>query len=567
MAAIRMQAAALLGHATAPEEPWVLFARSAEGCRITDADGRTYVDLTSGEGRSVLGFGHAGVARAEREAIERSLVAADWHADAVTLARRLLDLVPGAERIRLTASGGEALTIAASLARAHTGRDRVVDFRGCAEPAALEGAAAAVVEAVDQSEFARRCACCRVAGALVIADARFAALRLSPPVAPRADLVCFGESLANGRSVGAIVGRSPLLDRSDAPSLPNFGGDPVALAAALACLDAIERERPAERAAAAGERLRTRFAEAAARESAGARLVGPPAIMDLEFDPREGVEGDVQVAAFVAELRRRGVLAGPRWMPSPMLDDAAMETFTEALPPAFRRVHAVVVERNAHVSGGLAYPFATTSPLVRARGLASYRYPTRGPARVRVTAGGVAVEIAPGPLGDVTSAGFFVPTRVHGDFVATIDYRLGRFEPGVSDACIALFAHDELSTVRYYAQRNASAAAPNDDRAYGNASGKLSPPLSVRGMEGAFRLERRGGLVRFAHRSDGRWDDLGPAVAAEARDLVIGAKLWGVGESGGLDVEFVDLRLDGTFPPEQMPLVPPRPDPLDEPSR
>ena len=67
---------------------------------------------------------------------------------------------------------------------------------------------------------------------------------------------------------------------------------------------------------------------------------------------------------------------------------------------------------------------------LRERGLSIYRYPARAAVDVRPADDAIRITFHPGPLGAITSSGFYVPTLLRGDFSATIHYRIRRWRPG-----------------------------------------------------------------------------------------------------------------------------------------
>ena len=105
---------------------------STEGARFTDAEGRTYIDFHAAFGPPLLGHGDADVDRAAAEAVRRvDLMGVGITELEVELAERLVEHVPSVEQVLLTATGSEATFHALRLARAATGRHRVLKFQGC----------------------------------------------------------------------------------------------------------------------------------------------------------------------------------------------------------------------------------------------------------------------------------------------------------------------------------------------------------------------------------------------------------------------------------------------------
>ena len=108
----------------------VFMARGA-GAYIWDADGNRYIDYLGSWGPLIAGHAPRSVVTGLREtAAEGTSFGAptEWE---VRLARKVVERVPSVERVRMVNSGTEATLSAIRLARAHTGRDRVVKVEGC----------------------------------------------------------------------------------------------------------------------------------------------------------------------------------------------------------------------------------------------------------------------------------------------------------------------------------------------------------------------------------------------------------------------------------------------------
>lgn len=107
------------------------FVASASGARVTDVEGRTFIDYVQSYGASILGHANPAVVEAVRAAaLQGTTFGAPTRAE-VELAELVCDWVPGLEMIRMTSSGTEATMSALRLARGATGRDVVVKFAGC----------------------------------------------------------------------------------------------------------------------------------------------------------------------------------------------------------------------------------------------------------------------------------------------------------------------------------------------------------------------------------------------------------------------------------------------------
>ncbi|HST47656.1 glutamate-1-semialdehyde 2,1-aminomutase [Jatrophihabitans sp.] len=107
------------------------FMVDAKGPYLTDADGRSYVDLVASWGPMILGHAHPAVVAAVREAAGHGLSYGTPTVGEVELAEELIARVAPVQEVRLVNSGTEATMSAIRLARGATGRSKVVKFAGC----------------------------------------------------------------------------------------------------------------------------------------------------------------------------------------------------------------------------------------------------------------------------------------------------------------------------------------------------------------------------------------------------------------------------------------------------
>jgi len=107
------------------------YVAAAHGSRVTDTEGREYVDLVGAWGPMILGHAHPAVVEAITRAAASSPSFGAPCADEVRLAEQIAARVEPVERVRFTSSGTEAVMTALRLARAATGRTKVLKFVGC----------------------------------------------------------------------------------------------------------------------------------------------------------------------------------------------------------------------------------------------------------------------------------------------------------------------------------------------------------------------------------------------------------------------------------------------------
>ena len=107
------------------------FIRRARGARLVDEDGRSYVDFVMSWGPLIHGHAPRGLIRTLADATARGTSFGAPTALEVDLGLAVRELMPSLERVRFVNSGTEATMSALRVARAATGRDRVIKFAGC----------------------------------------------------------------------------------------------------------------------------------------------------------------------------------------------------------------------------------------------------------------------------------------------------------------------------------------------------------------------------------------------------------------------------------------------------
>jgi glutamate-1-semialdehyde 2,1-aminomutase len=263
-------------------EPYGIYVSHAEGVFKRDVDGNQYLDFFGGHGANLLGHGAPAIVDAVREAMGHGTQFAANQPLEVALAREVIRHLPHAERVRFTGSGTEATLLAIRLARAHTGRAKIVrfashyhgwhdhaasgyagEFDGSAAPGVLReiadntlllapGDAAALSAALSQHgasiaafliepvgthfgvvplvpEFLKAVEdAARSCGALFILDEVLSGFRVALGGAQavyglRPDLTTLAKILCGGMPGGAVAGRADILDLMD-PNLERRRG-------------------------------------------------------------------------------------------------------------------------------------------------------------------------------------------------------------------------------------------------------------------------------------------------------------------------------------------------------
>lgn len=174
---------------------------------------------------------------------------------------------------------------------------------------------------------------CRQRGALLILDevqtgfGRTGKMFAAQHFDLQPDLMCLAKSMAGGLPMGAVLIGERVGELPTGAHGSTFGGNPLACAAALAALKALEDEKLPERAADAGEALMTRL-----------RALDSPAIREVRgLGLMVGIETRGKVASYLKALAGRGVLALNagmtviRLLPPLVISDEQLEKVVEAL--------------------------------------------------------------------------------------------------------------------------------------------------------------------------------------------------------------------------------------------
>jgi len=269
----------------------------AEGCRVWDVAGKEYLDTIMALGAVALGYGHPKVNAAAKAAIDAGVVGPLAPRLEAETAERLGAALKQ-ESVRFLKSGAEAVAAAVRIARAHTGRDRVIscgyhgwldwsqDAAGVPavvkqlhrtvpfnDVAALEKAvkefapvAAIVIEpVVEEAPKAEWLSALRKAatssGAVLIFDEIKTAFRIAVGGAAerygvKPDLAVVGKALGNGFPIAAVAGPRALMDAATRTWISStLATEMVSLAAARAVLEIYEKEPVIARLHTAGEKL------------------------------------------------------------------------------------------------------------------------------------------------------------------------------------------------------------------------------------------------------------------------------------------------------------------------
>jgi glutamate-1-semialdehyde 2,1-aminomutase len=349
----------LSGRPLLPDQESPLYMTQGKGSRVWDADGHEYIDYIGAYGPFLLGYAHPAVDAAACAQVALGSLLSLNHPLHVEFAERLVSRFPGAEMAVLLKTGSEATTAALRIARAATGRQRVVrcgyhgwhDWclpterfvpTGLAEqvleldardPASLD----ALLRSVDQEVAAVIIAPEMIVptrtrvfqelletthrhGAVFILDEVKTALRIKPGsfqqhVGIVPDLTTLSKALGNGWPIAAVVGKRAVMQAAAGLHLSaTYHGETAGIAAALATLAFVDQHPVAEHVWDAGQRLIDGLNASALRHGVAAVAFGEPLppMPFLKFTDHDPHVNERLKTTFYRETLARGVLLHPR---------------------------------------------------------------------------------------------------------------------------------------------------------------------------------------------------------------------------------------------------------------
>jgi glutamate-1-semialdehyde aminotransferase len=335
------------------------YLQRGRGSHVVDVDGNEYVDFNMAIGPLSLGYAHPEVDAAIRAQLDDGITFSMMHPLEVEVADLVHRLVPGADMVRFSKTGADVTGAAVRLARAFTGRAKVLccgyhgwhDWyiattdrrRGIPEEiAALSHTVAyndlaSVEEALDHDTacvilepmvfeaprpgfLEQLLRLCHGRGALLIFDEMWTGFRCALGGAQErfgvtADLACFSKAVANGMPLSVLTGRADVMRllEKDVFFFTTFGGEALSLAAARATLEIMQRDDVPAALERRGEPLKQGYNQRAAALGLDGftRCVGLGCRSLVVFEPKGLAAGSdplVMKSLVQQELFRRGIL-------------------------------------------------------------------------------------------------------------------------------------------------------------------------------------------------------------------------------------------------------------------
>lgn len=380
---------------------WPAYYSKAKGCEVWDLDENHYYDMSiMGVGANVLGYAFDEVDQEAKRAIDCSGMCTLNAPEEVELAEKLLKLHPWADMVRYAKAGGEAMSVAARIARAYTGKDLVlvcgyhgwhdwylsanlvkgdpladVHLKGlkpAGVPRGLAGSnlifhyndmeefqklvmehkgeiAAVIMEPIRNDDpnpgYLEEIREITRAGQIVLVfDEITAGFRLCAGgshlvLGVEPDIAVFGKAMANGYPVSAIIGRKNVMEAAQDTFISStFWTERIALAAAVESINCYRKYRVEEHQKRIGEKVQEGWKAIAEKTGVKIHVSGILPLSHFEFEYDNPL---VYKTYFTQEMLAEGFLAGTGLYISLAHTEEIVEKYLQAVNRVFGKIEEI----------------------------------------------------------------------------------------------------------------------------------------------------------------------------------------------------------------------------------
>jgi len=376
-------------------DQWPAYYSKSKGAYVWDLDGKKYLDMSiMGIGNCLLGYGDKEVDSAVKKAIDMGVMATLNAPEEVELAELLVKLHPWADMVRYARAGGEAMSIAARIARAYTGRDTIAfcGYHGWSDwylsanladdktldghllpgleprgvPRGLKGTlipfhfndikeledavqkagkdlAAIVLEPVKgkppMPELMRAVrSLANKSGAVVIADEITAGFKFAKGGSHLAhgltpDIAVFSKAMANGYAMAAIIGTRKVMEAAQTTFISSTNWtERIGPVAALATIKKLTATNTPARLAKIGKSVKKVWEAASKKHGVPITVGGSDAIASFSFG---GSDALALQTLFTQEMLEQGILARNLFFGTLAHTEVHVKQYAKAVDSAF----------------------------------------------------------------------------------------------------------------------------------------------------------------------------------------------------------------------------------------
>ena len=325
-----------------------------KGSHVWDVDGNEYIDYMMGVGPISLGYCYPKVDEAIKKQLEDGITFSMMHPLEVEVAELIRDIIPNAEEVRYSKTGADATSAAVRLARAYTGKNKIlccgyhgwhdwyiaVTARNLGIPEAVQAisftfnyndidsviksidddVAAVILEPVVFAEpkdnFLQNLSqLCRERGVVLVFDEMWTGFRMALGGAQeyfgiKPDLATYSKAVANGMPISILTGRREIMDlaNEDIFFYTTFGGEALSLAAAKATIEELADKNVTKFLDNQGKKLKDGYNEIAQKLGMGyTKAIGYNWRSMATFDEKGG-DPLIQKSLMQQEMIKRGIL-------------------------------------------------------------------------------------------------------------------------------------------------------------------------------------------------------------------------------------------------------------------
>jgi glutamate-1-semialdehyde aminotransferase len=325
-----------------------------KGSHVWDVDGNEYIDFMMGVGPLSLGYAYPKIDEAIKKQLEDGITFSMMHPLEVEVAEMIRDIIPNAEAVRYSKTGADATSAAVRLARAYTGKNKIlccgyhgwhdwyvsVTARNHGIPEAVQvisftfnyndidsvknslddDVAAIILEPVvfeePKNNFLHNLAqLCDEKGIVLIFDEMWTGFRMALGGAQEyfgitPDLATYSKAVANGMPISILTGKRKIMDLADEDIFfyTTFGGEALSLAATKATIEELRDKNVPQYLKAQGKKLKDGYNSIAQKLGIDyTKAVGYEWRSMATFDAKAG-DPLVQKSLMQQEMIKRGVL-------------------------------------------------------------------------------------------------------------------------------------------------------------------------------------------------------------------------------------------------------------------
>ncbi|MBI5662862.1 MAG: aminotransferase class III-fold pyridoxal phosphate-dependent enzyme [Ignavibacterium album] len=334
------------------------YLKRGKGSHVWDVDGNEYIDYTMAVGPLSLGYAYDKVDEAIREQLKDGITFSLMHPLEVEVAQLINKVVPNAESIRYSKAGADVTSAAIRLARAYTGRNKVlccgyhgwhdwyisVTDRNKGIPQAIQDLSftfnyndiQSVIDSIDEDtacvilepfvfeapkdNFLHKLRdICTQNGTVLIFDEMWTGFRIAVGGAQeyfgvKADLACFSKAVANGMPISILTGKKEIMQllEKDVFFFTTFGGEALSLAAVKATVTEIIEKNVPEYLAKQGRKLKVGYNSIAQKLGMDyTKCSGFDCRTIITFDAEKSGCNPLEMKSLVQqEMIKRGILWG-----------------------------------------------------------------------------------------------------------------------------------------------------------------------------------------------------------------------------------------------------------------